>query len=280
METHYIVVGTGELAVNVARLLKVKIGKVQVIECRYHHQSSVGSLCENEGLPYKGLRAEEITEELLALLKDHTVKVVSAINTYIFPEEVVDHPNFRGINYHNALLPHHRGMNVESHIIFSGDKITGITWHEITARIDEGRIICQRTLELDDDMTSIQLLKQQSDLAFEAFLSFVDDFIKDDLTLTPQATGGEYHPITSAPHEGKLTLDMTDEEICRFLRAMNYGILAPFGWPCLLYEGQQLPYRRYSIQPKDESKCFFHQVGKEIRFKVVDGGHIFVLKLF
>lgn len=43
-----------------------------------------------------------------------------------FPQEVVQHNNFFGANYHNALLPDYRGMNVESHTIFSLDEETGV----------------------------------------------------------------------------------------------------------------------------------------------------------
>ncbi|MBQ9886961.1 MAG: hypothetical protein IJM37_08920 [Lachnospiraceae bacterium] len=278
MNEKYIVIGSGELAVRIAKLLITKVSELTVIEYKYSGKSMVERLCMAEKIPYKQLTKNEITNEIKSELETSKVKIVSAVNTYIFPAEIVENPNFYGINYHNALLPKHRGMNVESHTIFALDKESGITWHKIAEDIDTGMIACQKKILLANNMTSIRLLMLQSNLAYEGFAEIADDFINESVDFYNQQGDGEYHPINQAPNGGVMSLDMKDSKIHAFLRAMDYGIISPYGMPRINIAGQQYTYRSYSIEPADDKEPYFILDGREIRFKVDKSGYNYILK--
>ncbi|WP_390621668.1 formyltransferase family protein [Campylobacter peloridis] len=93
--------------------------------------------------------------------------IISANNFYIFKEECVKN-NFI-INYHNSLLPYHKGFNANIWSIWENDKTSGITWHKVDENIDTGNIILQKEIILSKEITAIKLLQLQSNLAINSF---------------------------------------------------------------------------------------------------------------
>ncbi len=64
--------------------------------------------------------------------------------------------NFKVINSHPALLPNYGGEGmygrfVHEAVIKNGEKISGVTIHEVNEHYDEGKIILQKELLLDKD---------------------------------------------------------------------------------------------------------------------------------
>lgn len=72
------------------------------------------------------------------------------VNSYsmILREEILAIPRLGGINIHSALLPKYRGCNPTQWAILSGELLTGVTMHEMSAGLDEGRIIDQRAVPI------------------------------------------------------------------------------------------------------------------------------------
>lgn len=69
-------------------------------------------------------------------------------------------PKYGFINLHPALLPEYRGMSPQHWPIINGEKETGITVHYVDETADTGDIICQRRIELTDDMYVSDLQKK------------------------------------------------------------------------------------------------------------------------
>lgn len=232
MHQKYIVVGTGSLAVKIAEYLKEQRRDVAVYEKPLAHSFTAGESCAAKQLEYKQLTADEMTAQLLSDLETDKLTVISAINTYLFPRAIIEHPNFYGINYHNALLPHHRGMNAEAWAIFHMDPDSGITWHRIIEQVDKGEIICQKKIALPTSMTSMKLLRIQRNLAFQLFTEFAPQLLDGSLSTYQQPDEpGEFHRLHAVPNEGYLDLSWSMEKISAFLRAMDYGVLYTLGKP-------------------------------------------------
>jgi len=122
---------------------------------------------QGEDITYLHLE-KKILFETLANTQEKTL-LVSAINSYLIPEKVLDNKNIIAINCHHALLPRHPGRNAEAWAIFEQDDETGITWHFITPDVDAGQILIQKKIQLDDRITSFKLLKYQNNLAYQSF---------------------------------------------------------------------------------------------------------------
>ncbi|MCH3688987.1 formyltransferase family protein [Campylobacter lari] len=92
--------------------------------------------------------------------------IISANNFYIFKKSCVEQ-NFI-INYHNSLLPKHKGCNAHMWSIWENDKKSGITWHKVDYGIDTGEIILQKEIKITEETTALKLLKKQHTIAINS----------------------------------------------------------------------------------------------------------------
>lgn len=255
MDKKFVVVGSGKLAVKIAEYLKGNSLDVSVYEHKISDYSSVQGLCAIKDIPYQLFNSKEMTAQLEADLKEHFVMVVSAVNTYIFPKSVTNSPNFFGINYHNALLPKHKGMNAEAWSIFDMDDETGITWHIISETVDTGDIISQKTIPLDANISSLKLLKIQCDVAYKTFLEFSDMFIMGAIRTRQQPnTYLSMHKIKDVPNDGYINLDWSFDKMSAFMRAMDYGKLEVLNKPKLKLDTSTYVWNNYKILPHSKGE--------------------------
>jgi methionyl-tRNA formyltransferase len=93
---------------------------------------------------------------------------------YIVPSVMINHPKLGVINLHYSLLPEYRGVYPVNWAIIEGKKNTGVTYHLINEKIDDGQIVCQKeiSISLSDTARSLQL--RLDDLAYELFDEMVD----------------------------------------------------------------------------------------------------------
>ncbi len=113
--------------------------------------------------------------------------IISANNSYIFKKECVQNNTI--INYHNALLPFHRGCNARIWSIWENDKKTGITWHMVEESIDTGEILIQKEIKLNDNFTALNLLDAQHKLAIASFKEAIEN-LKNKISKTQISAGG------------------------------------------------------------------------------------------
>ena len=66
----------------------------------------------------------------------------------------------RIINVHPSLLPKYKGLNTHEKVINNGDEIHGCSTHFVTCNIDEGPIIAQYRLPVDENDTAFSISKK------------------------------------------------------------------------------------------------------------------------
>ena len=122
-----LVMGTGRLPFQCALRLGGFFDQADicVLEIKLTEVSVLEKLCMNHQISYACLSKTQIEERLRGI--SEPTLVVSAVNTYLFQPWFLQQEHITTINYHNALLPRHRGRNAESWAIFDGDEETGIT---------------------------------------------------------------------------------------------------------------------------------------------------------
>ena len=93
---------------------------------------------------------------------------------YIIPPVLINHPKLGAINLHYSLLPEYRGVYPVNWAIIEGKKNTGVTYHLVNEKIDDGQIVCQKeiSISLGDTARSLQL--RLDDLAYKLFDEMVD----------------------------------------------------------------------------------------------------------
>lgn len=75
----------------------------------------------------------------------------------ILSQEVLDIPKYATVNLHASLLPKYRGANPIQRCIYNGDKKTGITTMITVLDLDAGDICETKEIEINENMTDIEL---------------------------------------------------------------------------------------------------------------------------
>ncbi len=160
----------------------------------------------------------------------------SVANLRMLPEAVLVRARKLAINFHDALLPRYAGLNATCWALMAREGVHGITWHEMTARADAGRIVRQVSFEVSPQETALSLNAKCYEAGLSAFTAIAQDLARGDLQLSAQQGEREYFGRHRRP--GALaTLDFTRPaaELAALVRALDFGQYAnPLGRPKLL----------------------------------------------
>ena len=247
-----LVLGSGQLAYKCAEIVREYINDVCVLELKVTESTTLEKLCAKSRIPYLCVIKPEMTDILLKV--DTPTLVVSAGNTYLFPEKIIGKENLTIINWHNALLPRHKGRNAEVWAIYDGDEQTGVTWHYVTGDVDAGNIIGQSTIDIGESMTAMKLYKLQTDIGAVMFGECIEEILKDGCSSQKQQECEEeqMHFSWEIPNNGRLDTNWEMSKICRFLRAMDYGSLLLMGRMYVQLEDKKYSFYRYKIKSTEE----------------------------
>lgn len=72
----------------------------------------------------------------------------------ILSNEFVEHYSQRMMNIHPSLLPKYKGLNTHQRAIDAGDKEHGCSVHFVTPELDDGPVILQATVTIEDNDTA------------------------------------------------------------------------------------------------------------------------------
>ncbi|MCC8035786.1 MAG: phosphoribosylglycinamide formyltransferase [Rikenellaceae bacterium] len=97
----------------------------------------------------------------------------------LIPAELVEAYRGRIVNIHPALLPHYGGKgmygdNVHRAVVEAGEKQSGITIHHVNERYDQGAVIAQYRVALQEGETPQSLADKVHALEYEHFPRVVE----------------------------------------------------------------------------------------------------------
>lgn len=130
---------------------------------------------KNHDIPaYLIPRGKSFSAELKQILPENTDLIVLAGFLSILNQEFCESFNGKIINIHPALLPKFGGRGMWGHhvheaILAAKEKESGATVHYVTAGIDEGEIILQKSFEISDNETLESLAEKIHEIEFEIF---------------------------------------------------------------------------------------------------------------
>jgi len=119
-------------------------------------------------------RGKTFSEELKKILPENTDLIVLAGFLSILPAEFCTSFSGKIINIHPALLPKFGGKgmwgnHVHDAVLKAGEKESGATVHYVTAGIDEGEIILQKSFEISEGESLETLAQKIHDIEFEIY---------------------------------------------------------------------------------------------------------------
>ena len=147
--------------------------------------------------------------------------IVSMHFRHLVPAKVLALAPRGGINLHPSLLPKYRGCFSAPWVIINGEKETGITFHFMNEKFDDGRIVLQKVVPLHGNETGYSLFESLIDVGLSAFREAVETAVKPGFRGMAQNGSRSYYP-RKVPFDGVIDPNWDDAMVQRFLRAMEF----------------------------------------------------------
>ncbi|MCF7869863.1 MAG: methionyl-tRNA formyltransferase [Candidatus Omnitrophica bacterium] len=207
---------------------------------------SVKQLAESKNIPVIESRKAN-NPEIKARIKniDPDVIISSDWETWISPD-LTALAKKGAINVHDALLPKYAGFSPVNWAVINGEKSAGVTVHYIEEVLDQGNIILQEEVSMEEDDTIAEVLKKIFKKTSEITLKSLDLIEKDRVKPRKQdiSQASFYHKILEKDCE--INWNNSCQAVYNFIRALS----DPFPNAFTYFQGKKLKIKKASIPKK------------------------------
>ena len=151
--------------------------------------------------------------------------VLSVANLSLVPDAVLALAGQGGVNFHDGPLPGYAGLNAPVWAILNGEPTHAVTWHLLTAGIDDGDVLACRDFPVEPDDTAFTLNTR-------CFAAGLDSFA--DVMPALEAGGHPRQPQPVGPRRmwrradrpwaaGRLDFGKPAAEVARTVRALDHS---------------------------------------------------------
>ena len=167
----------------------------------------------------KSANSNEFKREILKLNPD-----IILVGTWKekLKKEIIDLPKIATINVHPSLLPEYRGPNPYIQTILHGEKVSGVTFHIMTQKIDEGPILAQQKIEILPMDTAKELKEKTIFAARIITCELLKKLNAGIIQQIPQdETRASYYPNITGDEKMLNFKTQTSTEILNTIRALH-----------------------------------------------------------
>ncbi len=245
-------IGNGRVADDCLRIMAKRNIQAELIEIFEEKFKFSRKLCERLGVSYRHVDKKEVGSYLLGITEK--VLIISAHNSYIFPQKICEKENLTIINLHIAYLPEYRGMNPPTWTIYNQEQYAGVTWHTVSSKIDNGGIIVRSKVDIDPDDTAMKLMMKCFKQGIVLFEEYLDSFLNETYsTFIPQNPNTHLYLAKELPNDGMLDNSWNFEKTYAFLRSMDYSGSNLMRLPRVEKKGKIFEITRYQKTVEDNS---------------------------
>ena len=185
-------VGADSLLIECGETLLAGGHRVEVVAAS---SPRVATWAASHGIPV--VDATGPASEWAGELAGHEFQWLFAItHLAILPDEVLAVPTAGAVNFHDGPLPRYAGLNTPAWALLRGEATYGITWHLITAGVDEGDVVARRDFDIAPGETSLSLNTRNFEGALESFGELVDQLAAGTHRPEPQDPDAERHTFS------------------------------------------------------------------------------------
>lgn len=209
-----------------------KIGCLVVASNRPHGHDAAKKFSDLHSIPlliqptYNSPMHQVFVQHLKKLDLDH---IISSSYSMIIRPEVLELFKGKAINVHWSLLPKNRGPNPIQWTLIKGENQIAVTFHKISEGVDEGAIVYQECIPVEQDDTWVSLMDKLTKLS--------NRIIRDELKLIIEEIGNavpQDHSIATV--NPRLNSDsplidferMSDHQIFNLIRAQVSPLAGAF----------------------------------------------------
>jgi len=195
--------------------IKISYSKKKIIISNYFNFSKI----KNKNLKIKQINKFDQIEALNFLKKLNPEIILVLGWYYIIPKPLIEKFNFVGI--HASLLPSNKGGAPLVWSILKNEKKTGVTLFKFSSKIDDGKIIDQKSFKLKSKET----IKSAYDKTTKLSISLLNKFLKTYKAKRKICFKKKKYPSSynkqRKPSDGKINWNWTSSYIERFVRAQT-----------------------------------------------------------
>lgn len=181
------------------------------------------------------IQPEKVKEQWQEVISFHPNLIVTCAYGQIIPRELLVYPKYGCINVHASLLPKLRGGAPIHRAIIEGYKKTGVTIMYMNPYMDEGDIISQREIEIEDTDTAESLFNKLSILGRDLLMETLPHIFDGTATRTPQNNDEATVAKNISKEDEKLDFRKTTRQVYNQIRGLN-------SWPgaYCFFEGKRM----------------------------------------
>lgn len=158
---------------------------------------------------------------------------------HLLPDALLHRARRGSFNFHDGPLPRYAGLNATSWALMAGERQHGVTWHEMTAEVDAGRVARQVLFDLAPEETAFSLNARCYEAGFQSFQSMLADLAGGELRLVGQEGPRSYFGRHDRPMAlGTLDWQQPAARLVALARGLDFGSYAnPLAVPKLWLGG-------------------------------------------
>jgi len=211
----------GHLVLNLL-IEKLGISPVDLICFTYSDEENKQLLETLQKSKIKYMTCSLKKEDSRQYIEDFSPDVIVSMHYRdLIPDSVLQIARLGGFNLHPSLLPNYQGCFSTPWAIINGESKTGITYHYMNEKLDEGNIILQEPIDISDDETGYSLFHKLIRLGVSRFEKAFDLVTGERYKGTPQTGKPSYYP-RQVPFDGFINPRWERLKIERFIRAMVF----------------------------------------------------------
>ena len=155
--------------------------------------------------------------------------IISFYYNRVIQANVLENAEFK-FNFHGSLLPDYAGSHTLNWQVLRGETKTGVTVHELTNKIDAGRIVLQKSFDIPGDHTVIDVLHGGIHVSCELLSELLSNITHDNLEYSENIrAGNEFECAKRMERDGEIISGMTPVEVVNLSRALVHP------WPGVYY---------------------------------------------
>ena len=209
-----------EYTINIKRQYIGCVITFKEVNVKYDWSSDIINLCNINGIPV--YLWKDVKNSLFELFKEYSItNAVTIAWRYLLPMKLNEYLQDGLIVFHDSLLPKYRGFAPTPTAIICGENVIGVTAIFASDKVDEGDIIMQRQITIDDDMYIDQIIEAQALLCAKMLSEIIDLSLCGRLQATPQNNDDATYSIWRNTEDCRIDWNRSSVNIYNFIRALG-----------------------------------------------------------
>lgn len=167
--------------------------------------------------------------------------------------DILGIPKAGCLNLHGSLLPAYRGRCPINWVLVNGEKETGVTLHYMTPKADDGDIVAQYKIPIDDKDNARTLFDKAVEAASLMLDDVLPDIVKGTAKKTPQDSSKASYFGGRKPADGEIKWHSDASAVRNLVRAVTQPYPGAFSFigerKCLFWSVSEKPASNKSTHP-------------------------------